>query len=77
MSTNIDCVPIQVFCPTGAIKEVDHTPRVMRALMDPEMIVVLQTAPSVRVTLSEMFGTSDSISILTMLIRALGNAARH
>jgi len=52
----ISCGQCTVFCPTGAIKEVDHTPRVMRALMDPEMVCVLQTAPSVRVTIAEMFG---------------------
>ena len=52
----ISCGQCTVFCPTGAIKEVDHTPRVMRALLDPEMVVVLQTAPSVRVTIAEMFG---------------------
>ena len=28
----------------------------MRALLDPSKIVVLQTAPSVRVTIAEMFG---------------------
>lgn len=52
----ISCGQCTVFCPTGAIKEVDHTPQVMRALLDPEMVVVLQTAPSVRVTIAEMFG---------------------
>lgn len=52
----ISCGQCTVFCPTGAIKEVDHTSRVMRALSDPEMVVVLQTAPAVRVTIAEMFG---------------------
>ena len=52
----ISCGQCTVFCPTGAIKEVDHTPRVIQALTDPSKTVVLQTAPSVRVTLSEMFG---------------------
>jgi NADH-quinone oxidoreductase subunit G len=52
----IGCGQCTVFCPTGAIQEVDHTARVMRALLDPEKVVVLQTAPSVRVTIAEMFG---------------------
>lgn len=52
----ISCGQCTVFCPTGAIKEVDHTARVMRALLDPQKVVVLQTAPSVRVTVAEMFG---------------------
>jgi NADH-quinone oxidoreductase subunit G len=48
----IGCGQCTIFCPTGAIKEVDHTPKVMRALLDPEKVVVLQTAPSVRVTIA-------------------------
>lgn len=52
----IGCGQCTLFCPTGAIREVDHTPRVMQALLDPKKIVVLQTAPSVRVTIAEMFG---------------------
>ena len=52
----ISCGQCTVFCPTGAIREVDHTSRVMRALLDPDKVVVLQTAPSVRVTIAEMFG---------------------
>lgn len=52
----ISCGQCTLFCPTGAIKEVDHTAKVMRALLDPEKVVVLQTAPSVRVTIAEMFG---------------------
>ena len=52
----ISCGQCTVFCPTGAIKEVDHTSKVMRALLDPSKIVVLQTAPSVRVGIAEMFG---------------------
>lgn len=45
-----------LFLFAGAIREVDHTPQVMQALSDPTMTVVLQTAPSVRVTIAEMFG---------------------
>jgi NADH-quinone oxidoreductase subunit G len=52
----ISCGQCTIFCPTGAIKEVDHTARVMQALLDPEKVVVLQTAPTVRVTIGEMFG---------------------
>lgn len=54
----ISCGQCTIFCPTGAIREVDHTARVMRALSDPNIICVLQTAPSVRVTIAEMFGGS-------------------
>jgi NADH-quinone oxidoreductase subunit G len=54
----ISCGQCTIFCPTGAIKEVDHTSKVMRALLDPTKVVVLQTAPSVRVAIAEMFGGS-------------------
>ena len=43
-------------CPTGAIREVDHTKRVWEALSDPEKHVVFQTAPAVRAALGEEFG---------------------
>jgi iron only hydrogenase large subunit-like protein/ferredoxin len=52
----ISCGQCTIFCPTGAIKEVDHTSKVMRELLDPTKVVVLQTAPSVRVSIAEMFG---------------------
>ena len=52
----ISCGQCTFFCPTGAIKEVDHTPQVMQALSDPNITVVVQTAPTVRVTLAECFG---------------------
>jgi NADP-reducing hydrogenase subunit HndD len=52
----ISCGQCTIFCPTGAVKEVDHTARVMQALTDPKKTVVLHTAPSVRATLGEAFG---------------------
>jgi NADH-quinone oxidoreductase subunit G/NADP-reducing hydrogenase subunit HndD len=55
-SSEANVAKCTVFCPTSAIKEVDHTIRVMQALSDQQMVVVLQTAPAVRVTVSEMFG---------------------
>lgn len=47
----------------------------MKALLDPEMVVVLQTAPSTRVTISEMFGGKPgdcSERILVGAARACG-----
>ena len=60
----ISCGQCTVFCPTGAIKEVDHTSRVMQALSDPNMVVVLQTAPSVRVTIAGTFDFTNPHSFL-------------
>ena len=43
-------------CPTGAITIHNDTDKVWAALRDPEKIVMVQTAPSVRVGLSEALG---------------------
>jgi ferredoxin len=55
-SACIACGQCTVFCPTGAIRERDATPQVMAALQQPGCTVVLQVAPSVRITLAEAFG---------------------
>lgn len=47
------CVAV---CPTGALTEVDHTNKIIRALADPSKTVVVQTAPAVRAALGEEFG---------------------
>ncbi|MDL2211789.1 [FeFe] hydrogenase, group A [Erysipelotrichaceae bacterium OttesenSCG-928-M19] len=46
------CVSV---CPTGALTEVSHVDRVWNKLNDPESIVIVQTAPAVRVALGEEF----------------------
>lgn len=43
----ISCGQCSSFCPVGAITEKDDVAEVLRALDDPTVIPVLQTAPSV------------------------------
>lgn len=43
-------------CPTGALREKDATKKVWDALANPELTVVVQTAPAVRVAIGEEFG---------------------
>ncbi|MBN1541659.1 iron hydrogenase small subunit [candidate division KSB1 bacterium] len=43
-------------CPVGALYETSHVDRVWRALDNPQKHVVIQTAPAVRVAISEEFG---------------------
>ncbi|MDO9100545.1 MAG: NADH-dependent [FeFe] hydrogenase, group A6 [Caldisericota bacterium] len=56
---NVECVNcgqcLQV-CPTGAITERDEIPMVWKALGDADKVVVVQTAPAVRVAIGEEFG---------------------
>jgi len=64
------CVAV---CPTGALTEVDNTPRVIRALADPNKTVVVQTAPAVRAALGEEFGLEPG----TLVTGKMAAALRH
>lgn len=55
-STCVGCGQCVVHCPVAALQEKDYTREVKKALLDPEMHVVVQTAPSVRASLGEEFG---------------------
>lgn len=52
----INCGQCIEACPVGALREKDDTERVWTALADPELHVVVQTAPAVRAALGEEFG---------------------
>jgi NADP-reducing hydrogenase subunit HndD len=58
-------------CPTGALTEVDHTRKVIRALSDPTKTVVVQTAPAVRVALGEEFGIEPGTIVTGQMVAAL------
>ncbi|MCL2745443.1 MAG: [FeFe] hydrogenase, group A [Planctomycetaceae bacterium] len=52
----VHCGQCTLWCPTGAITEVDDTRRFEAALADPDVTVVVHTAPSTRVGIGEEFG---------------------
>lgn len=62
------CVAV---CPTGALTEVDHTPKVIRALSDPKKTVIVQTAPAVRAALGEEFGLKPGTLVTGKMAAAL------
>lgn len=62
------CVAV---CPTGALTEVDDTPRIMRALSDPAKKVIVQTAPAVRAALGEEFGMPAGTLVTGKMVAAL------
>jgi NADP-reducing hydrogenase subunit HndD len=70
-STCTYCGQCVAVCPTGALTEVDHTPDVLRALVDPSKTVVVQTAPAVRVALGEAFGMEPGAIVTGRLVAAL------
>ena len=71
----ISCGQFITACPTGALAERDDTQKVFDAINDPEKIVLVQTAPAVRVGLGEEFGMPIGTVVtgkMVSAIRALG-----
>ncbi len=70
-STCTYCGQCVAVCPTGALTEVDHTPKVIRALADPTKKVIVQTAPAIRVALGEEFGMKPGTIVTGKMVAAL------
>ena len=51
--------------------EVDQTGKLIQALADPDKVVVVQTAPAVRVTLGEEFGMKPGTIVTGKMVTAL------
>lgn len=60
----VDCGQCVVNCPVGALTEKSHQKLVWEALNNPELTVVAQVAPAVRVALAEEFG-ADAGTVAT------------
>ena len=60
-------------CPVGALKEKDDTDKVWNALANPELHVVVQTAPAVRVAIGEEFGLPIGTRCTGKMVTALSH----
>lgn len=58
-------------CPVGALKEKDSTKAVWRALANPDLHVVVQTAPAVRAALGEEFDMPIGTSVTGKMVAGL------
>jgi NADP-reducing hydrogenase subunit HndD len=67
----VSCGQCIVVCPTGAIYEKDETQKVWDALADPTKHVIVQTAPSIRVTLGECFNLPIGTNVQGKMVAAL------
>ncbi|MBQ6816209.1 MAG: iron hydrogenase small subunit [Clostridia bacterium] len=67
----ISCGQCTVVCPTGALTEKDDTAKVWEVLADPTKHVVIQAAPSVRVTLGECFGMDIGTNVEGKMVAAM------
>ncbi len=67
----VSCGQCIVNCPTGALSEKDDTEKVFAAINDPSKYVIVQTAPSIRVTLGEAFGMHLGTNVQGKMVAAL------
>ena len=58
-------------CPVGALHEKDCTEDVWKAIHDPEIVTIVQTAPAVRVGLGEEFGMPIGTNVQGKMVTAL------
>lgn len=65
------CGQCIMHCPVGALRERDDTPKVFRALADPDKITVVQIAPSVRAAWGEPFGLEREFATVKRLVAAM------
>ena len=65
------CGQCSLVCPTGAIVEKEYIDDVWEALYNPSKHVVVQTAPAVRVALSEAFGEKAGTIFTGQMVAAL------
>ncbi len=70
-SVCIQCGQCINVCPTAAFLEKDDTERVWAALADPDMHVVVQTAPSIRAAMGEGFGLPPGTEFTDRMVAAL------
>ncbi|MBA1335146.1 MAG: Periplasmic [FeFe] hydrogenase large subunit [Firmicutes bacterium] len=67
----INCGQCIVNCPVGALREKDNIDEVWEALNNPDLHVVVQTAPAVRVALGEEFGMPVGTRVTGKMVAAL------
>jgi NADP-reducing hydrogenase subunit HndD len=67
----VDCGQCIAVCPTGALYEKDFTDRIIEDIHNPEKHVIVQTAPSVRAGLGEMFGYPIGTNVEGKMVAAL------
>ncbi|GAA0786973.1 NADH-dependent [FeFe] hydrogenase, group A6 [Hathewaya limosa] len=65
------CGQCTTVCPVGALHEKEDIDRVWEAIQDPNMHVVVQAAPSIRVSLGEEFGDESGHIVTGKLVAAL------
>jgi len=71
ISSCVNCGQCVICCPTGALIAKSHVERVISALRNPELHVVVQHAPAVSVALGEEFGFAPGTDVMGTMHAAL------
>ena len=67
----INCGQCALVCPTGAIVEQDHTDAVWKELQNDDKVVLVQTAPAIRVGIGEAMGMGAGALVTGQMVAAL------
>jgi NADH-quinone oxidoreductase subunit G len=67
----VNCGQCRVFCPTGAISIRHNKSEVWDALADPNVRVIAQVAPAVRVAVGDAFGLPKGRSVMGKIVNVL------
>ncbi len=70
-SVCIQCGQCINVCPTAALSEKKHTREVWKALANPDLHVIVQTAPSIRAAIGEEFGYEPGTPCSGQMVTAL------
>jgi iron-only hydrogenase group A len=71
ISSCVYCGQCIKVCPTGALREQSSIKPVMDALNDPDMVVVVQHAPAVSVTIGEAFDMEPGADVAGAMVTAM------
>lgn len=66
-----NCGQCALVCPTGAIVERDDTEKVFEEILNPEKVVVVQTAPAIRVGIGEAMGMGPGALVTGQMVAGL------
>lgn len=66
-----NCGQCALVCPTGAIVEQDNTGDVWKDLRNPDKVVLVQTAPAIRVGIGEAMGMEQGALVTGKMVAAL------
>ncbi len=66
-----NCGQCSLVCPTAAITEKSQSRQVFDALNDPSLVVLVQTAPAIRVGLGEAMGLGEGSLVTKKMVSAL------